>query len=228
MEECFYSYPETYPIYASRITCAIYGIYCPVIIIINVALIVSFFATKQWMQNTSNLLIVCLSISDCLIGVVVMPILVIDSLWFNTEKHCSIVPVSFSLQYLFGGISSNMTILLAIDRYIHMNPNILENESKFAKLFRRPRIHFLIFACCAFSITMSLSFYFLMQINPRITAYYNGALAILLLIDIDAHICDNVHTWVYSNSSFCSRKSSLSKQRRSRFKWKSWIPERIV
>ena len=182
MAEYFYSYPETYPIYASRITCAIYAIYCPVIITINVALIVSFFATKQSMQNTSNLLIICLSISDCLIGAVVMPVLIIESLWFDTEKHSSIVRVYFSLNYVFGGISFSMTMLLAIDRYIHMNPNILENESKIGNLFKRPRIYFLIFACCAFFTTTSLSLYFLVKTNPKITAYYAGSMAILLLI----------------------------------------------
>ncbi len=129
MSECFFIYPETYPIYASRITGVIYAIYCPVIITINVALIVSFFATKQSMKNTTNLLIICLRISDSLIGAVVIPVLIIKLLWFDTEKHCSIVPVFFSLDYLFGGISFTMTMLLAIDRYIHMNPNVLENES---------------------------------------------------------------------------------------------------
>ena len=155
MKECLYSYPETYPLHASRIICTVYAIYCPVIITINIVLIVSFFATKQSMKNTSNLLIVCLSISDSLIGAVVIPVLIIKLLWFDTEKHCSIVPVFFSLDYLFGGISLTMTMLLAIDRYNHMKPNVLENESKLDKLFKRPRIYFLIFVCIAFFIAIS-------------------------------------------------------------------------
>ncbi len=83
MSECFFGYPKSYPMYASRIIGAIYGIYCPVIITINVVLIVSFFATKQSMQNTSNLLTICLSISDSLIGAIVMPLQFIASILFD-------------------------------------------------------------------------------------------------------------------------------------------------
>ena len=181
MSECFYSYLTTYPIYASRITSVIYGIYCPMIITINAVLIVSFFATKQSMKNTSNLLIVCLSISDCFIGAIVMPLLVIESLWFNS-RYCSIAKVSLPLQYLFGGISLSMTMLLAIDRYIHMEPNVLENESKIAKLFKRPRIYILIIGCSIFFTAISLSLYLLLKINPQITAYFTAFTAIVLLV----------------------------------------------
>ncbi len=134
------AYPEIYPIHVCRITSVIYGIYCPVIITIKVVLIVSFFATTQCMKNTSNLIIVCLSISDCLTGEIVLPLMAIESLWFDSERHCSIVKVSLPLQYLFAGISLSMTMLLAIDRYININPNLLENEFKIEKIFKRPRI----------------------------------------------------------------------------------------
>ena len=135
MKRCFFSYPETYPLYASRIICVIYTTLGLVILTINIVLIVSFFATKQSMKNTSNLLIVCLSISDCLIGAIVMPMLMMESLWFDSERFCSIIRLSLPLRHLFCGMSFAMMMLLAIDRYIHMNPNVLENESKFAKLY---------------------------------------------------------------------------------------------
>ncbi len=182
MKECPYTYPEPYPKYASTITCAIYAIYCLVIVAINVILIVSFFATKQSMKNTSNLLIVCLSISDCLIGVIVIPMVIIENLWFDSVKLCSILRVSIPMRLLFCGISFIMTMLLAIDRYIHMNPNVLENESMMAKSFKIQKIYFLIFTCCALFIARGLTFYFLLKIIPRLTAYLSVLCAIILLV----------------------------------------------
>ncbi len=184
MKECFFSYPAAYPVYASRIIGAIYAIYCLVIISFNIVLIFSFFATKQSMRNTSNLIIVCWSVSDILIGAIVMPMQLIESLWFDSAKLCSMFKVSKTLQFLFGGISFAMTMLLAIDRYVHMNPNFLENESKIAKLFRRPIIYILIFVCCTFITAISLSLHFLMEINPQIMAYFTVITAIILLIMI--------------------------------------------
>ncbi len=182
MEECSFKYPDSYPLYVSRVTTAIYAIYCPVIITINIVLIVSFVATKQCTKNTSNLLIVCLSLSDCLIGATVIPTLIMESVWFDSKRLCPVFYASFPLQYLFVGMSFFMTLLLAIDRYLHMNPNILENNSKIAKLFKRPQIYFLIFACFVFLMAMSLSLYFLMKINPKITGYFNALCAIALLV----------------------------------------------
>ena len=218
MKECFFAYPESYPITVSRIIGAIYGIYCPVIITVNVALIVSFFSTKQPMNNTSNLLIVCLSISDCLIGAIVMPMQFIRSLWFSSEIYCSIVRVSLPLQFLFGGISFFMTMLLAMDRYIHMNPNVLQNDSKIAKLFKRPRIYILIFALCAFFIAISLSLYFLMNINPKIMAYFLAFSTIFLIVMMPIFVIIytrsylKIRRFVAENQVYQSRRDSGSNE----------------
>ncbi len=182
MSECFFTYPESYPIYLSRIICAIYAIYCLVIVTVNALLIASFFATKQSMRNTSNLLIVCLSISDFLIGAVLMPLQFLGSLWFDSKRICSVMKVSLPLLYFFPGISFLMMMLLAIDRYIHMNPNVIENDSKIAQFFRRPRIYILIFACLTISAIVSISLHFSMEINLLLASVFTTLCTISLII----------------------------------------------
>ncbi len=218
MPGCFYSYPESYPIHASIVFCAIYAIYCPVIITVNIVLIVSFFATKQSMKNTSNLLIVCLSISDSLIGAIVMPMLFLGSLWFNSPKLCPTLRISIPLQYFFCGMSFTMTMLLAIDRYIHMKPNVVENESKIAKLFKVPIVYILIFACLSFCASISLSLHFLMKTNPQILAYFTALFTLILLlmmpIFVAIYSCGylRIRRFVAENQAYQNRREANSNE----------------
>ena len=56
-------------------------------------------------------------------------------------------------------VSQFLTQLLAIDRYLHMNPNI-DHETKLNKVFKRPFIFILITFVIAFSLFLTLHFNF--------------------------------------------------------------------
>ncbi len=124
----------------------IYMMYAPVIVFVNALLIVSMIATKQSLKKSSNLLIVCLSSLDTLTGAIVMPILAVESIWYDFSWIDSLLMISWFLQIYFNGASINMTLLLALDRYVHMNPEFHRSPSKLSKLFKLPNIYATIFA----------------------------------------------------------------------------------
>ncbi len=181
MGECWFSYPDSYPVVARVIISTIFAIYCPLIITVNAVLIASFIATKQSIRHTSNLLIVCLSSSDCLLGFL-MPLMPIESVASGSEWFCTLNRVSTTLQSFVCGTSLGMTMLLATDRYFHMNPNFQRNPPKIAKLFKWPRIFILIIACVVFSSIVSLSLLLAFEFNPMIAFYIIGFYAALVLI----------------------------------------------
>ncbi len=163
----------------------IYMIYAPVIVFVNVILIVSMIATNQSLKKSSNLLIVCLSISDALIGALLMPVLSIRSLWYNSPKICLLRIVSWYLQLYLHGVSSITTLLLALDRYMHMNPNFQSSTSKLSKSFKVPYIYLTIFVVCLLPGAVILtSLHFTAQQVPEAPSYFQAFYAISLLMAI--------------------------------------------
>ncbi len=148
MAECPTQYPSTFMIKTQNVFGAINIIYAPLIITSNILLITSMISTQQSLKNSSNLLIVCLSVSDCLIGAILMPLQCVENFWYDFHGKCLLKKSSSLLQLYFCGVSMGMTILLAMDRYIHMSPNYLNAPSKLAKLLKRPNIYFTVFATC--------------------------------------------------------------------------------
>ncbi len=116
-------------------------IYAPVITIANILLVVSFIATKQTLKQASNFLIVCISVSDALFGAILMPLVGFINAWYQTPKNCLLYHIAYTSQIFFCGVSIQMTTLLALDRYLHMNPDFQASSSRFSKLFKRPYIY---------------------------------------------------------------------------------------
>ena len=87
----------------------------------NIILIVSLIATQQVTQNTSNILIFVLRFSDLTIGAICMPLK--SGIFLNLAA--SDLCMKFKMLQLlnaFEHFSVVLTMLLAIDRYLHMNP----------------------------------------------------------------------------------------------------------
>ena len=63
-----------------------------------------------------------------------MPFLGFHNIFFVPLRLCRTVTISRTLQVFLGGTSVCMTMLLAVDRYLHMNPDIQGSQSKIAKL----------------------------------------------------------------------------------------------
>ncbi len=126
------------------------------IVAVNSLLAASFLGTKQSMKNASNILIVLLSIVDCLYGITVLPLMGILNPWPYFTSNESLNFARQALMQSFGGISMSLTILIGIDRYLHMNPDLNRPPSRLQKLFKKPWLYMLILCIVIFSVAVAV------------------------------------------------------------------------
>ncbi len=130
MADCSKYYSSNFQDKAQTAVGIIFIIYSSVIIVVNILLIVSMIATKQNLKKSSNLLIACLSIADSFTGAIMMPFLGVESIWYDSPWICLLGTISKCLQVFFSGVSMNITLLLALDRYVHMDPEFHRSPSR--------------------------------------------------------------------------------------------------
>ena len=106
--------------------------------ILNSSLIAAFLVTKQAAINSSNILIVSISIADFLASIISMPFY-LHSLYKPLLKS-----LALTITVAFYPVSEAFTMLLAMDRYMHMNPN-MNKESKLRKIFTKPYLYIVLF-----------------------------------------------------------------------------------
>ncbi len=182
MAGCSSKSPDNTLIIVNKVFGVIFAVYGPVITTVNILLIISFFATKQPLKNSFNFLIICLSISDNLVGALVMPVLSIENIWYDHEGICSLKKASDALGSCFGGSSLNLTILLAADRYFHMNPDFHTSPSRLAKLFKPPRIYILTLVLLLMLVLVSIYSYFTTELGSK--GYNSPVYALFFLVMI--------------------------------------------
>ena len=136
------AYLNSFP-FVSNIMGISLAIFAPMTVLLNALLMASFVATKQVHLNTSNFLIMCLSLSDLLNGAVTMPLLASGLYKIDLKKSCDIFNPAQAINGFFATLSAILTVLIAIDRYLNMNPN-LERSSRCAEVFKRPNIYCLV------------------------------------------------------------------------------------
>lgn len=160
----------------------------PVIIILNTVLIVALIATKEVRQNTSSFLILCLSASDLFMGVVCLPILAYLLLNKHNEASCTLTSAIQILSGCFASFSCLLTLLIAVDRYHHMNPNYMNRPSIIKNLFKIKNVIYLV--ALMFILTLSLSIAVQQGgLNPRSMAITGLCYACGSLIYIIAVAC---------------------------------------
>ncbi len=147
-------------------------LYCPLIVTVNILLVVSLYATKQSFRTTTNFLVACLSLSDCLIGAILMPFVAFHNLNFDSKLFCWTITISHTLRVFLGGTSLFMTVLLAFDRFLHMNPNYHRSPPRLAKYFKPPKIYFLAIAVCAILAGVAATFYLLTKSGREHLFYF--------------------------------------------------------
>ena len=184
------TYRNSYP-FVSNVMGISLAIFAPMTVLLNALLMASFIATKQVYLNTSNFLIMCLSLSDFLNGAVTMPLLASILYKVDLKKSCdSFNPVQVTNGF-FATLSSILTVLIAIDRYLNMNPNLVRT-SRCVKVFKRPNIYFLVTVIAigiltysvisTYAITFdvnSMLFAWLMFINSLMVMFGSCVVAIL-------------------------------------------------
>ena len=151
--------------------------FSPVTVLGNITLIASFIATRQVTQNTSNILIFVLRFSDLAIGAICMPLKAGIFLNVAARDLC----MKFKMLQLFNAVehfSVLLTMLLAIDRYLHMDPDIQRHPSKLKMLFKKPNIYYIMILASLFCILVS-SFTAFYDSNILINATRSLSLALL-------------------------------------------------
>ena len=139
----FYYYSKEYSL-VPKIIVVLAALLAVSAVILNSSLIAAFLATKQTTKNTSNIIISSISISDLLSGIIGMPLFAYFSIVSRFNVIAAVTAIAFYLT------SEVFTVLLAVDRYIHMNPN-LNRESKIQRILSKPYIFFVLIICVAYS-----------------------------------------------------------------------------
>ena len=149
----------------STITGAAYAVLSPLTFCLNALLMASFIATKQVYLNTANFLIMCLCLSDLLNGAVTLPLLAYAVLGDPKTNDCSAVMIGQVASIFFPVISGSITLLIAVDRYLNMNPN-LDRRSRCYQVFQRPCIYWLLafLTISVLSLSLAMRFMYYMKI----------------------------------------------------------------
>ena len=158
----------------------------PITTLLNLTLIISFIATKQVTQNTSNILIFVLSWYDLIAGAVSMPLTANIFLDFNSDDSCIKVQLLFILSSK-ESFSLLMNFLLALDRYLHMNPDIQARPSRLQKILNTPSIYFVIVLTVITSNVISVIAAF--QFYEKSTLIANFTFTGLLLMQLVVVAC---------------------------------------
>ena len=186
MEGCGYLldfYQNTFPIVLT-IMGVCNAILSPITVCLNALLMASFVATKQVNLNTTNFLIMLLCLSDFINGAVPMPLLASILLSNHGMTTCIRFAIFRLTFFFFSFISATITVLIAIDRYLNMNPH-LERHSWLYKAFQKPYIYYLF----AFVATGMLSFSLANIIIGRENSVIFGLLITANFILITSGIC---------------------------------------
>ncbi len=218
-EWCFFKLDATFPSSGYKTFGVIQFIYCPVVTAVNVLLIVSLYATKQSFRCPSNFLILCLTLSDGLTGAILMPLAGYLNIFIDSKSFCATQTASYTLRIFLAGTSQCMTMLLAVDRFLHMNPNFHRSPPRLAKFFKPPRIYFLAFTCCLVVAGVSIRFYFSTLSRRQSFFYFATFLSIfsttILVLFIMMYIRGylQVRRSVAENPIYANREDSNSNER---------------
>ena len=172
-----------------------------IIIALNLTLIISFIATKQVTKNTANIFIFVLSLSNMITGTVSLPLNASIFLELKGSGVCLKLAAVY-LSNSFEHFSVVLTVLVAIDRYIHMNPRIESRPSRAQVLLQKPNVYYqilFVFITC----TLLLAF----------KAFYPdgkvaGNISILSLTLLSAHII--IIAFLYTRGYLRIRKFTYS------------------
>ena len=150
-----------------------YTALAPVTVTVNCLLITAMIGTKQALSNTSHILIVCMSVFNTLSGAVNMPLMALIFSRYRVTK--TLVTLSQYIGSFLFFLSSLVMILIAVDRYLHMDPSLTMRRSILRKLFTRKWIAVPLAMCIACSLLTSVA-------SIKLFTFGNTGVVIILVI----------------------------------------------
>ena len=150
-----------------------YMFLAPLTLIVNLLLITAMTCTKQALSNASNTLIMCMSFVDAVAGAVCLPLM---SIMFSDYHFASPLLVATMVASSFlSWMSTLIMILMAIDRYLHMETSLSKLNSTLRKLFKGKRILLPLAICVVCSVASSI-------VSIKIYSFSNTGIIITLLL----------------------------------------------
>ena len=155
-------------------------VFSPLTLFLNLTLITSFIATKQATKNSANILIIGISVSDLISGAVSMPLTANALLDVDANDIC----IKSKVLFIFSGnlhFSVVLTVLLAMDRYLHMNPDIQNRQqSSLRKIFMKPNIYLLIVLAiiCSIPLFVIAALYINVTLSLAISITFTSCLSL--------------------------------------------------
>ena len=161
----------------------------PMILISNLMVLISLIKMKQ-LRNLSNVLLLLLSVSDCFIGIVTIPLEIILFTVFKMQSFCALEYVVHFFVYFTTHFSAYLVAVIAFHRNVYINP-YRETQSFLSKLIlKRSGLTILVIAALAISIAESLVS----------MLFYSRVVPMLMLVLIDGDLFISVYAtyfWVY-------------------------------
>ena len=161
----------------------------PIIIVLNLLLIIGLAKTKE-LRNAPGILLLLLSISDCLIGLVSIPIQIVLFTAFKTHPACTLEYMTHAVGHFTGHFSGYMIAVISFQRNVLINPNL------------KPRNCFSSFLVKKRGLMVLVAVTFVVTLAETIVSviFYYEFIARLMLSILDSVIFAYVYVtyfWVY-------------------------------
>ena len=117
----------------------VYSFVAALTILVNITLIVSLMKTRQ-VNKKSNVLILILSISDLVTGGICLPFTVTMFIKYPFKRHCILETIHQATEVFFLHLSAYMTVTIAVDRYVNINPNLRNSGCGLRRIFSSSKI----------------------------------------------------------------------------------------
>ena len=140
-------------------------------VMINATMMASFYATKQMSAKRSNLLIICLSLTDMVGAAFGMAPFAGLLLKRSISTDCYMETTTVVMMLTCYTLELYLTTILTMDRYFHMNPNIV-SPSRLMTLFEQPYLYFMLAAGVLLSVANGLLYVLLSRQNFKYGAVF--------------------------------------------------------
>ena len=116
-------------------------LFIPLAITSNGMVVTSFYCTQQATSTSTNMLIIILSVCDCLNAMITMPLFAYLHFSYDLNKNCLLQQITTVISTFFSYSSGIIVVSIAVDRYLHMNPYPGTWTTRLKKIFQRPWIY---------------------------------------------------------------------------------------
>ena len=184
-------------------------------LISTLSVLASFKATYQLNNNPSNTLITCFSISDAINSAITLPLFVY--LHIETTSNCTMQIITTIISTIFSFVSGTITVLIAIERYLYMNPYPGSKTIRMRKWFQAPCLYQLICSVVITACLQGVAMPFIYSSGEIAAVWLNIFFTVICMTGISIMTAIYVRGYlrirkIVQNSTVCSSTTEASGQ----------------